>query len=82
VRELRPLAGAAVLNRRFGVVQRIVYDPTPLGFARLGDGLISDEREASLVVRVHALRVVKRTAAALNAGRISGRSAGLFYASG
>jgi DNA invertase Pin-like site-specific DNA recombinase len=65
--------------------QRAVYGPVPLGFAREGDKLVSDEREALLVARVGSMRSkglsLRRIADALNAEGTRGKSGGRFHAS-
>jgi DNA invertase Pin-like site-specific DNA recombinase len=65
--------------------QRAVYGPVPLGFAREGDNLVRDEREASLVTRIRWMRreglPLRKIAEALNAEGIMGKSGGRFYAS-
>ncbi|MGG5890993.1 recombinase family protein [Falsiroseomonas sp. HC035] len=65
--------------------QRAVYGPIPLGFAREGDNLVRDEREALLVARIRLLRdqgvPLRKIANALNADGITGKAGGRFYAS-
>ena len=65
--------------------QRAAYGPTPLGFARDGDKLVEDEREASLVGRICKMREgglsLRGIADALNAEGACGKSGGRFHAS-
>lgn len=64
---------------------RQVYSPTPLGYQRQGEQLISDDEEMNLISRLHTMREQGRSlrsiANQLNTEGISGKQGGRWYAS-
>jgi DNA invertase Pin-like site-specific DNA recombinase len=74
-----------VASLQFKKRHKVIYGPVPLGFAREGDNLVRDQREALLVARILSMRgqglPLRKIADALNAEGVGGKLGGRFHAS-